>query len=320
MNIFEKIESESNNIEWIKSLRQLGFTFNLDLSNDHNLAELILLKTESREVMDYVFEEYLKEMSFMSKKEIMDNTVNLKFIYECIVSENNIPLFECFIENIKKYEEINNIFFSLKKTYFSSLLLKDIDLKNDKEKGIFLMDMIMKEGDVHRNKESWNSKFITLAEELFEKHEIFMDIATDTYILNLEHDKKRVREPLNLNKMLNKLFFNMEEKFSQQFISKTLSALVDKFEDNDSGIGIVYPSYIEDDSEALLVDMLKMIMEKDIFNKNYQQYIDAFARKNRAEDVNEVIEQFVIYSESKLLRNQLSESVDNSSKRTLNRI
>lgn len=320
MNLFERIESEADNIDWIRSFRNMGFNFNSDLSNGHNLAELILLKTENREVMDYVLDEYLKEMSLMSPKEITDNTINLKFIYECMLTENNIPLFECFIENIKKYEEINNIFFSLKKTYFSSLLLKDIDLKDDKEKGIFLMDMIMKEGDVHRNKESWNSKFITLAEELFEKHEIFMDIATDTYILNLEHDKKRVREPLNLNKMLNKLFFNMEEKFSQQFISKTLSALVDKFEDNDSGIGIVYPSYIEDDSEALLVDMLKMIMEKDIFNKNYQQYIDAFARKNRAEDVNAVIEQFVVYSESKLLRNELNESVDNNSKINIKRI
>lgn len=320
MNMFETIESHADNIEWIKSFRNMGFSFNSDLSNNHNLAELILLKTQNSEVMDYVFDEYLKEMSFMSKKEIMDNTINLKFIYECILTENNIALFECFIEKMKKYEEVNNSFFSLKRSYFSSVLLNDIDLKDDKEKGVFLLDMIMKEGDTHKAKESWDSKFVTLAEELFDRHEIFMDIATDTYISNLEHDKKRVREPLNLNKMLNKLFFNMEEKFSQQFISKTLSALINKLEDNDSGIGVVYESYIEDDSETLLVDMLKMIMEKDIFNKDYKQYIDTFIRKNRAEDVNVVIEQFVVYSESKLLRNELNKSVDSSIKININRI
>lgn len=320
MNIFEKIESESNNIEWIKSLRQMGFAFNLDLSNNHNLAELILLKTENREVMNYVFEDYLKEMSFLSKKEIMDNTVNIKFIYECILTENNIPLFECFIENIKKYEEVNNNFFSLKKSYFSSMLLKDVDLKSDSEKSIFLLDMIMKEGEINKVKESWNSNFIKLCEELFGRHKVFMEIITDTYIANLYNNTKTVREPLNLNKMLNKLFFNMDENFSQQFISKTLGILIDELKDNSSGVGIVYESYLEENSEVLLIDMLKMIIEKNIFNEDYKQHIDTLVRKNRSEEVHEVIEQFVIYSESKLLRNQLSESVDNSSRQILNRI
>jgi len=320
MNIFEKIESESNNIEWIKSLRQMGFTFNLDLSNNHNLAELILLKTENREVMNYVFEDYLKEMSFLSKKEIMDNTVNIKFIYECILTENNIPLFECFIENIKKYEEVNNNFFSLKKSYFSSMLLKDVDLKSDSEKSIFLLDMIMKEGEINKVKESWNSNFIKLCEELFGRHKVFMEIITDTYIANLYNNTKTVREPLNLNKMLNKLFFNMDENFSQQFISKTLGVLIDELKDNSSGVGIVYESYLEENSEVLLIDMLKMIIEKNIFNEDYKQHIDTLVRKNRSEEVHEIIEQFVIYSESKLLRNQLSESVDSSSRQSLNRI
>lgn len=314
--MLKTIEDNANNIEWIKNLLNLGFSLNSDLGNNHNLAELILLKTEKKEVVDYVFNKYLSEMSFLDKKSINDNMINLKFIYECMLCDNKMILFSAFNQYLHVYPEVKESFFNMKKCYFSSLLLKGINTETDRDSLTFCLDIIMKEGDSHKEKESWEPKIVSFIQENIEKNEFLNKILCDVYIKN--SIGKEVREPLNLTKMISKLYFSLPEESSNLFVSKTLPKLIESLTENKNIRGLNYDSMIEPDLEILLRLQLKNIIEKGLFSPEYKDYLEMLEYRERSTETHAQIEKFKIYTESKLLKDVLKDSVKSANK--VNRI